>query len=188
MIVEFLLEEPSMVNYLEQILPKILPEGFVLNENCFLRPHNGKSDLLKSIPQKVKAFSKLTHEAYRIVIVHDQDSNDCKHLKQKLATLCIQNGDCPTLIRIACRELEAWYLGDMDAIQKVYPSFKADQYRNKAKFRDPDTCNPSDELKKLIPSFQKGYASKEISKYISIENNRSASFGHFVNGLKRFLS
>ena len=188
MIVEFLLEEPSMVNYLEQILPKILPEGFVLNENCFLRPHNGKSDLLKSIPQKVKAFSKLTHEAYRIVIVHDQDSNDCKHLKQKLATLCIQNGDCPTLIRIACRELEAWYLGDMDAIQKVYPSFKADQHRNKAKFRDPDTCNPSEELKKLIPNFQKGYASKEISKYISIENNRSASFGHFVSGLKRFLS
>ena len=95
---------------------------------------------------------------------------------------------CPTLIRIACRELEAWYLGDMDAIQKVYPSFKADQHRNKKKFRDPDTCNPSDELKKLIPNFQKGYASKEISKYISVENNRSVSFGHFVSGLKRFLS
>ena len=109
-------------------------------------------------------------------------------VKQELAKLCLKNGDCPTLIRIACRELKAWYLGDMDAIQKVYPIFKADQYRNKAKFRDPDTCNPSDELKKLIPNFQKGYASKEISKYISIENNRSASFGHFVSGLKRFLS
>ena len=62
MIVEFLLEEPSMVNCLEQILPKILPEGFVLNENCFLRPHNGKSDLLKSIPRKVRVFSNQTQE------------------------------------------------------------------------------------------------------------------------------
>lgn len=185
--IEFLLEEPSMINSLEQLLPRILPEGFVLNENCFLRPHNGKSDLVKSIPRKIRAFSNIHHEEYRVVIIHDQDSNDCKHLKQELATLCLQNGDCPILIRIACRELEAWYLGDMDAIQKVYPNFKADQQRNKAKFRNPDSCNPSDELKKLIPNFQKGYASKEISKHISIENNRSISFGHFVSGLHRFL-
>ncbi len=187
MIVEFLLEEPSMVNFLEQVLPNILPEGIVLYENCFLRPHNGKSDLLKSIPRKIRAFSNISHEEYRVVIIHDQDSNDCKRLKHELTTLCFQNGDCPTLIRIACRELEAWYLGDMDAIQMVYPSFKAEQQRNKAKFRNPDICNPSEELKKLVPNFQKGFASKEISKHISIEKNRSISFGHFVSGLNRFL-
>lgn len=185
--IEFLLEEPSMANFLEIILPKILPDGFVLNENCFLRPHSGKSDLVKSIPRKVKVFSHF-HEPAKIVIVHDQDSNNCISLKEELIGLCQNNGNCPVLIRIACRELEAWYLGDMDAIESVYGRFKADKYRNTAKFRNTDLCNPSDELTKIIPEFQKGYASKTIPKHMNIYKNNSDSFKQFVRGLNNFLS
>lgn len=104
--IEFLLEESSMENVLTEILPKILPKGFILNENYFLRPHQGKSDLRKSIPNKVKAFSN-SHEQVKIVIVHDQDSNDCVELKSQIRELCNQSGSCPTLIRIVCKELEA---------------------------------------------------------------------------------
>ncbi len=185
--IEFLLEEPSMENVLTLILPKILPKGFTLNINCFLRPHHGKSDLRKSIPNKIRAFSKSSEEV-KIVIIHDQDSNDCKQLKQELLELCNQNGTCPVLIRIACRELESWYLGDMDAIEKVYPKFKAHKYKNLAKFRNPDICNSSDELRKIIKDFQKGQASREIPKYFDFEKNSSESFNQFRNGLIRFLS
>jgi hypothetical protein len=184
--IEFLLEEPSMENVLTEILPKILPECFVLNENYFLRPHQGKSDLRKSIPKKVKAFS-YSQEQVKIVILHDQDSHDCIELKSQIRELCNQSGNCPTLIRIVCKELEAWYLGDMKAIQKVYPRFKIDSHKGKAKFRNPDACNASDELRKIIPDFQKGYASREISKYLDINNNTSESFNQFVNGVVRFL-
>jgi Domain of unknown function (DUF4276) len=121
--IEFLLEEASMENLLIEILPKILPSGYTLNENCFLRPHNGKSDLRKSIPKKVKAFSN--NAETKIIILHDQDNNDCRKLKKEIQELCNLNGNCPVLIRIVCRELEAWYWGDLDAIQKVYPNFKA---------------------------------------------------------------
>lgn len=99
-----------------------------------------------------------------------------------------QNGDLPVLVRIACRELEAWYLGDMDAIEKVYPRFKASQHRNKKKFRDPDHPNPSDELAKLIPEFGKTTAAREIPKHMDLENNRSVSFNHLISGIRRFLS
>lgn len=184
--IEFLLEEQSMANFLEIILPKILPHGFVLNENCFLRPHRGKSDLQKSIPRKIKVFSRF-HEQAKIVIIHDQDSSDCVSLKTELEQLCHDNGDCPVLIRIACRELESWYLGDMDAIESVYHRFKADKYRNTAKFRNPDVCNPSDELAKIIPEFQQGYASKTIPKYMNISQNNSESFTQFVRGLSKFI-
>ena len=173
--------------FLRVILPFILPDNLRLDENCFLRPHNGKSHLQKSIPRKMEAFSKNTHELVKIIIVHDQDTNDCLKLKKELKTLCEQHGTCPFLIRIACRELEAWYLGDMPAIEKAYPNFKAKKYITKAKFRNPDNCNSSYELEKLLPNFQKGFASKEIPKYLDINNNRSESFNQFIKGIKSFL-
>ncbi len=184
--IEFLLEEESMKHALEILLPKILPPSYKIGENCFLRPHNGKSDLRNSIPKKVKVFSHF-HEETKLVILHDQDSNDCKALKKDLKKLCEDNGNCPVLIRIPCRELEAWYLGDMDAIEQAYPTFKASNFRNKEKFRNPDDCRASSELKKIIPTFQKGIAAKKIPKYMSIERNTSESFNQFVNGLKAFL-
>lgn len=185
--VEFLLEEKSMMDVLEILLPKILPPPYKLNENCFLRPHNGKSDLRNSIPAKIKVFSNF-HEETKIVILHDQDSNDCKVLKRDLVKLCRDNGDCPVLIRIPCRELEAWYLGDMMAIEKAYPRFKATLHRNKKKFRNPDACQASAELQKIIPTFQKGFAAKAIPKHMTIDNNASKSFNQFVSGLKQFLT
>jgi len=187
MIVEILLEEPSMENFLREVLPKILPADYILDTNCFLRPHNGKSDLKKSIPKKIKTFSNY-FEPVKVIIIHDQDSNDCKRLKSALLNLCKKNGNCPVLIRIACKELESWYLGDMDAIEKVYPKFKAKAFRNMAKFRNPDSVQASQELSTIIPEFQKGYASKNISKFISIEKNTSASFSHMVTGISKFLT
>lgn len=186
-IVEILVEESSMKNFLSELLPKILPEGYVLNENCFIRAHEGKQDLQKSIPRKVRAFQSLS-KPVKIIIVQDQDSSDCKLLKAKLQKLVSDNANVPTLIRIACKELEAWYIGDIEAIGKVYHSFKTEKYKKWSVFRNPDVCNASDELGKIITTFQKGYASKEISKHIDINNNRSESFNQFVSGVKRFLN
>jgi hypothetical protein len=184
--VEFLLEEPSMANALKIILPQILPKGFELGINCFLRPHQGKQDLKKSIPKKIKTFSKF-YIPSKIIIVHDQDSNDCKILKSELAKLCGDNGNCPVLIRIACRELENWYLGDMAAINKIYSDFKPKNHRYKSKFRTVDNTHGSDELESLIPTFQKGYASRNIPYHMNIANNRSISFNHFIVGVMKFL-
>lgn len=184
--IEFLLEEPSMANALKVILPQILPEGLALDINCFLRPHQGKQDLQKSIPKKIKTFSKF-HIPSKIIIVHDQDSNDCKELKTAILKLCEDNGNCPVLVRIACRELENWYLGDMDAINKVYREFKPRNHKYRSKFRIVDNTHGSYELESLIPSFQKSYASRNIPKYFQIDENKSVSFKQFKNGVIKFL-
>jgi hypothetical protein len=185
-VVEILVEELSMKNFLTVLLPRILPNGYRLNENCFIRAHEGKQDLQKSIPRKIRAFNQ-SKIPYKVIVLHDQDSADCRVLKQKLKQLVLDNAPIPMLIRIVCRELEAWYLGDMEAISKVYPAFKVDKYRNLTVFRKPDICNAADELKKRIPTFQKGYASKEIPKHFNLSQNSSESFNQFVLGLKHFL-
>jgi len=184
--VEFLLEETSMENLLSIILPQILPEGYELNVNCFLRPHQGKSDLKKSVPNKIKAFSKFFKPS-KIIIIQDQDSNDCVLLKSKLIELCETNGTCPILIRIACRELENWYLGDMNAIEKVYPKFKPKSHKYRAKFRNVDNCFGSNELERIVEGFQKGYASKNIPNYMNLNKNKSHSFNQLISGVKIFL-
>ena len=79
----FLLEEPSMDNVLNEILPKIIP-----NQISFICiPHQGKQDLAKSIPNKIRAFKQFSPKT-QFVIVHDQDSNDCKELKSELLEIC----------------------------------------------------------------------------------------------------
>ncbi len=52
----FLLEEPSIATVLNEILPKILPD--TISFICI--PHQGKQDLAKSIPTKIKAFKSFS--------------------------------------------------------------------------------------------------------------------------------
>ena len=185
--VEILVEEPSMEFFLRGVLPSLLPEGISLDENCFIRAHEGKQHLQREIPPKVRAYQHYSIPI-KVIIIQDQDSSDCKELKQKITAMVNENSTLPFIVRIACRELEAWYLGDMDALEKTYPHFKAEKHRNKAKFRNPDTCNASDELRKIIPNFQKSTAARGMPLYMDFSENRSTSFQHLVKGLNSFLS
>lgn len=183
---EFLLEEASMGEVLRSILPKILPHEWQLDQNVFLRTFEGKSDLKKSIPKRVKVYQNIGFPV-GVVILHDQDSADCRQLKENLIDLC-SPGTIPILIRIVCKELESWYVGDLHAVEKAYPHFKANRYIHKAKFRNPDTCNVKDELKKILPELSQISSARAISPHLDIQNNRSESFKQFLNGLNLFLA
>lgn len=103
--IEILTEEESMMYFLKGLLPRILPEHFQYKENYFIRPHNGKSDLIRSLPYKIRAYNSYPRPI-RIVIIHDQDSNDCQKLKKVISDVLVrENNQLPYLIRIACREL-----------------------------------------------------------------------------------
>ncbi|MBF4472803.1 DUF4276 family protein [Flavobacterium sp. HJJ] len=185
--IEILVEEPSMKEFLTILLPNVLDNQWNLNENYFIRSFEGKNDLQKNIPSKVKFLSNWNHEPVGVVIMQDQDSSDCKILKKKLLDSCSQNGDCPKLVRIICRELESWYLGDFVAVNRAYPSFKYQNYINKSKFRIPDNCNAFDEIKKIVPDFQKVGGAKKIAPFINVETNKSESFQQTISGLIRFF-
>jgi hypothetical protein len=186
--IEILVEEVSMEKFLHGILPSILPEGFAIGSNCFVRPHSGKSDLLKSVKNKARAF-KHYHLPVKLVVIHDQDANDCVALKQHIKDVIrAENPDIPLLVRIACKELENWYLGDLEAVEKAYPESKAAKLSRKAKFRNPDDLNGHDEMKKICSAFGKVSGAARLSKLVSPDKNNSPSFNHFVTGLQKFLT
>ncbi len=176
-----MLEEESAGHLLQKLLPQILPSDVTFR--CI--PHQGKSALQKSIPVKLRAW--LNPNTF-LVILHDQDSNDCMELKRELQQLCSPCQHDP-LIRIVCQELEAWYFGDLDAVQQAFPGFSAAKYKNRSRFRRPDSIvKPGKELEKIIPNFNKSSAAKEVPKHMNIDKNTSTSFKHLVTGLRNFVA
>lgn len=184
---EILVEEPSMEFFLRGLLPRVLPAQFRLDENCFIRAHEGKSDLQKSLPKAVQAY-KYYPCTVRLLVIQDQDSNDCIVLKKRISDL-INNAASNThsLVRIACKELENWYIGDLLALEQAYPSFKARKYTRKAKYRVPDRLQGADEMRRLVPDFQKIDAARKMARHIEIHRNQSASFQHLVSGVQKLL-
>ncbi len=92
------------------------------------------------------------------------------------------------LIRIACRELESWYFGDLNAVSLAYNKNVRD-LAVKRKFRDPDKIgHPKEELLKLFPKHQQLDGAKRIAIHMDIKSNTSRSFCCFFEGLERFIT
>lgn len=178
----FLLEEPSMKALLDGLLPNLLP-GLKEGEHFQCVKHEGKSDLDKSIPIKLKAW-RIPND--RFVIVRDNDSADCVEQKAKFVTMCNENGRPDTLIRLVCQELESWYIGDLAALAAAYPNHDVDTPRLRKRFSDPDTWQkPSTELARLVPPFQKISGARAIAPHLLTSRNKSHSFQIFIEGVRR---
>ncbi len=176
----FLLEELSMKAFLEGYLPRRMPD---LDFLCI--QHEGKQDLEKSIPRKFGAWQGVV-----FVVLRDNDGADCRAIKARLQRLCEESGRTDTLIRIACQELEAWYLGVPETLAEVYSRPKLTELGRKAKYRDPDhLASPSGELARLVPEFRKidGARRMGMNMPLSESENRSRSFRIFVEGLNRMI-
>ena len=95
------------------------------------------------------------------------------------------------LNRLAIEELEAWFFGDIEALNAAYPRISLN-LGNKAKYRDPDSIAGGTwealerELKRVgyySGGLSKISAAREISLHMVPERNRSHSFQVFRRGL-----
>ena len=170
-----------MRNLLNGLLPRLFPD---MNFICLA--HEGKSDLEKSIPRKLRAWRE---PGVRFVILRDNDGGDCLLLKQRLMQSCRAAGRPDTIVRIVCQELEAWYLGEPDALADALDKESLRRIGRKARFRDPDAVQqPSDALKRLVPGFRKGSGAKAIAGLLTRERNNSKSFQVLLSGLDRLYA
>lgn len=138
------LEEPSAREMLKGLLPRLLlPEGPIPRYVVF----EGKQDLEKGLPGKLRGW-KAPDTLF--VVLRDKDNGDCLRIKNRLAEICRDAGKPNALIRIACHELESWYLGDLAAIEQGLGIHGLSRHQMKEKYRDPDRlANPVQELQRL---------------------------------------
>lgn len=177
----FFLEEPSAKAMLEGVLPRLLDDCMVVRYVVF----EGKQDLEKRLPRRLRAWQ---NPQARFIVMRDQDSGDCHVIKRQLAGMCAAAGYPDTLVRIACHELESFYLGDLHAVASALGPANLSKKQGNAKYRDPDSLNnAAQELKRIATRYQKLSGSRAIAPVLSLEHNRSHSFRQLISGIERLL-
>jgi hypothetical protein len=174
----FLLEEPSMKSVLEGLVPRVAP-----GRPFILVAHNGKQDLEKSIARKLRAWRD---PSAIFIVVRDQDAADCLEVKRRLLSLCAAGGREDVVVRVVCRALESWFLGDLAAVDAAFGTHLAGRQMQR-KYRDPDRLHaPHRELETLVPDFTKGAGARALGPLVDLDNERSSSFRCFVTTLRAF--
>ena len=85
---EFLVEEASLESALTQLLPKILPSNGTSNIHAF----RGKPDFLAKVPNRLKGYQAWLPPDRKIVVLIDEDREDCLKLKKQLEDIAILAG------------------------------------------------------------------------------------------------
>lgn len=178
----FLLEEESAKAMLSSMLPRLLHADI---QARFI-PFEGKQDLEKQLLKRLRGYQ---NPLARFIVLRDQDGTvDCVALKSRLAQHCIDSGKAAqTKVRIACKELETFYLADLAAVERALGMKGLTGKQESRKFRDPDYLgNPSQELSALTQRrYQKVGGSREIGQHLTIDNERSASFKNLINAIRQ---
>jgi Domain of unknown function (DUF4276) len=143
--IELQVKEPSAEEVLRCILPRLIGDKVsyrIIN-------YGGKRRMLQRLPKRLQAYAKRLREGekLRLVVLLDRDDDDCRELKgclesmaraAGLSTKTAPHGDGSFFVvnRLAIEELEAWFLGDGDAIRAAFP--RIGRYEAQASYRNPD--------------------------------------------------
>ncbi|MDR0867953.1 MAG: DUF4276 family protein [Planctomycetota bacterium] len=180
----FFLEEPSAEALLKELLPTLIVGK---NVNVHYYKFQGKQDLDKNLARRLRYWQE---PDTAFIILRDQDANDCRVVKRKLNALC-KSSDKRYLIRIACRELESFYFGDLTAVEQAL-AVKVAHFSRKRRYRESDNIiNPAGELTRITNGkYQKIAGSRTIGKILRsrVAANTSPSFHALIDGIRKIIT
>lgn len=130
-----LLEERSAKEMLLGLLPRFFGNDYA-SVSFLPLVFEGKNDLQRNLERRIRGWQ--APEKTCFLVLHDQDSNDCRELADSLRAICLRAGRKDTVVRIACRELESWYLGDLAAVESALGLRQLGGKQAKKKYRAPD--------------------------------------------------
>ncbi len=213
--VEILVEDSSGERLLTTLLPKLLGEHGDPNtwrvhhykgvgripKNLNARADPVKRVLLDQLPRLLRGYGN-TPGIDAVVIVVDSDNRDCRGFLGELQTLANQCDPSPptTLFRLATEEIEAWYLGDRQALEAAYPRAKHDVLN---RYVQDSVCGTWELLADAIypggsarilkegwplPGQVKHEWAEKIAPLLEPDRNVSPSFAELCDGLRGLLA
>ncbi len=178
----FFLEGPSEQDFLKVFLPAHLP----LRINLHYQVFQGKRDMEKRLGLRMRGWRQANT---CFVVLRDQDNGDCLSVKNGLKQICNLAGHPHAVVRIACRELETFFIGDWAAVALAFEMPALAKLGAKAIYRQPDLLgSPSRELKKHISLYQKRDGARRIAAYLDPARNKSHSFGVFMRSIQQIAA
>ena len=207
---DILVEDQSGKKMLDILVPRIIGDCHTVEihgykglgripKNLVPKTNANKRILLDQLPRLLKGYGK-THSKYppdnpaAVILVCDLDDNCLKAFRQNLFdVLNACNPKPETRFCMAIEEGEAWLLGDIPAIQSVYPNAK-DAVLNG--YENDSICGTWEKLADAVfaggaakisaqgwqsVGTEKSIWAEKISPHMDIENNASPSFNYFRN-------
>lgn len=196
-----IVEEPSAEAALRSLIPRILDkrDGFkIINMGS-------KGRMLAELPKRFEGYAALIRQGkpVKVVVLVDADQGDWAEAKETLESLAARAGLVTrararkrkgsvfhVVTRVAVAELEAWFLGDVQAVRRAYPQLPA-AIAKKREFATPDGWQDTwERLHGLLrrngypkSSFSKIDMARRIAMAMDPAVNTSPSFKSFCCGL-----
>lgn len=209
--IEILVEDSSGAKLLSFLVPKIIGE-YNSPHTWNIHKYKGigrvpkgltpasdpqKRMLLDQLPKILRGYGN-TPGIDAVMVVLDSDNRNCASFLAELQGLAKTNqAPAHTIFRLAIEEIEAWYLGDREALQRAFPRLKAQALK---KYKQDSICGTwelladavypggSSKIKKegwpLSGQLKHDWAEK-IGPLLSVEANKSPSFNKLCQGLRR---
>ena len=165
------------------------------------RTDPAKRILLDRLPALLRGYGKSLDDSSAVIVVVDLDSRNCIEFKRKLLEILESCDPRPTtLFRIAIEEIEAWLLGDRDAVMAAYPRAKRGVLDS---YVQDDICGTWEVLAAAVHSGglaqikEAGWPAsgnakcewaQKIAPNMDLERNRSPSFRAFRDGVRRLAA
>ena len=198
---EIIVEEPSMEAALREFMPGVL-QGRAHWKAINMR---SKGKLLKDLPARLRGYRKRIDkgESLKVIVLVDSDGGDCEKLKRQLESIARDaglvtrtasggQGEFQVITRIVIEELEAWFIGDVDALKAAFTSLRSASFPGD--FRNPDNGGTWERLHRFLKrhgiyqnSYPKIEAARRIAKHMEPSRNRSRSFQCFLRGVEECL-
>lgn len=212
--IEVLVEDSSGAKLIETLLPAVIglhgePHTWRVHSyrgigrlpaGLSAKADPAKRALLDQLPRSLAGHGRTPgHDA--VVVVLDTDRRDCKDFLNELKALLRRCQPAPnTLFRLAIEEMEAWFLGDRQALLAAYPRAKKDIL---GRYRQDSVCGTWELLADAVypggsaaikragwplPGQLKHEWVEKIGPRMDIEHNLSPSFCKLRDGLRRLVA
>ena len=210
MLIEILSEDKSGAVVVERLAERIVAnEGLAVQVN--VHPHRGcgslpkdltakppkfANSLLDLLPSELRAYNKIyAGKDLILIIALDSDDKDPQALRQEIYTVASKFApDIRSIVGISTEEIEAWILGDKQAIYDAYPDCNKEILDS---YEQDSVCGTwevlcraiSDNAEELIEigypaiGHYKALWAETISKYMLPQKNVSPSFNTFKMAL-----
>jgi hypothetical protein len=169
-----LTEEESMEVTLRALLPKLGVTEFQIIS------FQGVGDLEASLTRRIKGWRD---PAAQFLVIRHNDNGNCRARKERILDRIVAAGGVrPTKIRIVMQELEAWFLGDPQALEAaglLEPGTRP------AWLRDPEAeTQPVTRLRALDPGYGKVSGARRIAPHLDPTRNAARSFLATISAIR----
>lgn len=173
-------------------------------DNPATPPNKRDSTLLHNLPSKLRAYgNELRRDMAVVVLVDLDDEADCITFKSRMTSLLdLCNHKPQVLFRIAIEELEAWFLGDPQALERAYPNLSKNVLDS---YVQDSQCGTWETLADAISHGWRGALrpegrrsprvlekklewAKKIAPLLDVQSNKSPSFCVFRDGIRKLAN